>query len=117
MRTEHRLEILEDELERFVRVASEELGAEKIILFGSLAREKGAEGSIGEWSDLDLVVITETEQPFYARIKDLLLKVRPRTGVDVFIYTPAEWERLKAGTSFAREEMVDKGKVVYERTE
>lgn len=111
-----RRELLQAELQRFVEVASEEFGADKVILFGSLARalEDGGE-DVGEWSDLDLVVVAETEQPFHARIKDLLDRVHPRVGADVFVYTPAEWERMRSGRSFIKKEVVEKGRVVYER--
>lgn len=71
--------MLEAELERFVEVASGEFGAERVILFGSLARAlEGNEKALGDWSDLDLVIVAETGEPFYERIKRLLRRVRPR---------------------------------------
>lgn len=111
-----RLELLEAELRRFVKVASEELGAERIIVFGSLARamEEGAQ-ALDEWSDLDLVVVAETELPFYERSRSLLLRVRPGVSVDVFVYTPSEWKELKTERLFVQSEMMEKGKVVYEK--
>jgi uncharacterized protein len=111
-----RMELLEAELRRFVEVASEEFGAERIIVFGSLARamDEGAQ-TLDEWSDLDLVVVAETELPFYERSRKLLLRVRPRISVDVFVYTPTEWKELKAVRLFVQSEMVGKRKVVYER--
>jgi uncharacterized protein len=110
------MELLEAELRRFVEVASEEFGAERIIVFGSLARamDEGAQ-TLDEWSDLDLVVVAETELPFYERSRKLLLRVRPRISVDVFVYTPTEWKELKAVRLFVQSEMVGKRKVVYER--
>lgn len=112
-----RLELLQSELRRFVEVASGEFGAERVIVFGSVARamEEGAE-AVGEWSDLDLVVVAETEKPFQERIRNLLLCVRPRVSVDVFVYTSSEWEELKAGRLFVQSEMMGKGKVVYEKS-
>ncbi len=111
-----RLELLEAELRRFVEVATEEFGAERVIVFGSLARaiDEGAQ-ALNEWSDLDLVVVAETERPFYERGRSLLLRVRPKISADVFVYTPAEWKELKAGRLFVQSEMMEKGKVVYER--
>ncbi len=107
---------MEAEIQRFVEVASEEFGAERIIVFGSVARtiEEDAE-TLGEWSDLDLVVVAETEKPFYERSRNLLLRVRPGVSVDVFVYTPSEWEELKAERLFVQSEMMEKGKVVYEK--
>lgn len=111
-----RLKLLEAELERFVKIASGEFGAERIIVFGSVARamEEGAQ-ALNEWSDLDIVVVAETELPFYGRSLKLLLRVRPRVSVDVFVYTPTEWQELGAARLFVQSEMMGKGKVVYER--
>lgn len=109
-----RLELLQSELRRFVEVASGEFGAERVIVFGSVARamEEGAE-AVGEWSDLDLVVVAETEKPFYERIKHLRKLVRPEVGADVLVYTPSEWEQMKSKRSFVKNEMLKKGKVVF----
>ncbi len=51
---EHRVELLEAELERLVEFAAGEFAAERIILFGSMA---GPRSAVGEWTDLDLVVV------------------------------------------------------------
>ena len=110
-KTESRSRLLDAELKRFIEVASEELDAEKVILFGSFARAEG----MHEWTDLDLIVVAETNLPFHQRIKQLLERVRPKVGVDVFVYTPAEWERMKSERPFIKEEILRKGRVVYER--
>lgn len=113
-----RLELLQAELRRFVEVASEEFGAERIIVFGSVARamDEGTQ-ALNEWSDLDIVVVAETELSFYKRSQKLLLRVRPRVSVDVFVYTPTEWQELGAARLFVQSEMMGKGKVVYEKAE
>jgi hypothetical protein len=49
-----------------------------------------ATGHVGEWSDLGLVVIANTDLPFYERIKQVLQSVRLQAGMDIFVYTPAE---------------------------
>lgn len=111
-----RLDLLKTELERFVEVASGELGAEQVIIFGSLARAlEVGEDALDEWSDLDLVVVARTERPFYERIRDLLDRVKPRVGVDVFVYTPTEWEHMRSERSFIKREVLGKGRIVYER--
>lgn len=117
IRIENRRALLEAELERFVEIASVEFEAELIILFGSLARAlESGEEVLGEWSDLDLVVVTETERPFYERIKQLIKCVQPRIGVDVPVYTPSEWKRMKSERLFVKNEVLKKGRIVYERT-
>jgi uncharacterized protein len=110
-KTESRSKLLDAELKKFIEVASEELDAEQVILFGSFARAEG----MHEWTDLDLVVVAETKLPFHQRIQQLLERVRPKVGADVFVYTPAEWERMKSERPFIKEEVLRKGRVVYER--
>lgn len=112
-----RRDLLEAELERLVGIASEEFGAELVIVFGSLARAMMGDGEeVGDWSDLDVVIVAETGLPFYERTGRLLRRVRPRAGMDLLVYTPEEWERMKAERAFVREEILEKGRVVYERT-
>jgi len=70
---------------------------------------------LGDWSDLDLVVVAETDRPFYERVKRLIRRVEPRVGADVLVYTPSEWERMSSERPFVREELLGRGRVVYER--
>jgi len=105
-----RAQLLQQELARFIEIVTQQLHPESIILFGSLAT-----GQVEEWSDLDLVVIANTNLPFYERIKRVLQSVRPRAGMDVLIYTPAEWVAMANARPFIRDEILDKGQVVYER--
>jgi predicted nucleotidyltransferase len=84
---------------------------EKVILFGSMAAAE-----VGEWSDLDLVIIKRTSQPFLQRLKEVALLCHAPVGVDFLVYTPDEFERMIAEQNpFILEEIVRKGKVVYER--
>ena len=64
-------------------------GAKRALVFGSVAR-----GEADEWSDLDLVVIAETERTFFERFRefDELYEVWPR--LDLLVYTPAEFGRM-----------------------
>jgi len=107
---EQRAQQLASELDRFVWVVVEHMDPERIILFGSFAN-----GQIDEWSDLDLVVVTETDLPFYERLKQVILLVQLQVGMDVVVYTPEEWGKLKRERLFIREEIVKKGKIIYER--
>jgi predicted nucleotidyltransferase len=100
---------LEAELARILPLLVSEYGAEKVIVFGSLAT-----GEVGEWSDIDLVVIKETDKRFMDRIDDVTRIIRPRLATDVVVYTPAGFERMCEGRRFFREEIVAKGRVVYD---
>ena len=84
---------------------------DRIILFGSHAT-----GTADEDSDLDLLVVKETEdRPVDRRIKVERLLADRSTPLDIHIYTPDEMRTLfKIGDPFI-EEVLEKGKVVYMR--
>ena len=105
---EAREQLLRQELARFIAIVTQQMQPERIILFGSFVA-----GKVNEWSDLDLVVIAETDLPFYERIKQVLHSVRPQAGMDVLVYTPIEWAEMTSQRRFVQEEIVNKGRVVY----
>src|SRR5439155_21689870 len=80
---------LEQKFHRMTEILIREYEPEKLILFGS-----AAQGEVHEWSDLDLVVIKRPEKPLLERIEEVLRLVRPKVGLDVLVYTPAEMEDL-----------------------
>lgn len=85
---------------------------EKIILFGSYAR-----GEIDEYSDIDLVVIKNTDKKFLERIIEVtkLIGKNDSGHVDVFVYTPEEFQRMiDSGNPFI-ENVLKEGKIVYEK--
>jgi predicted nucleotidyltransferase len=100
---------LAEELNRYVPLLVAHYAPEKIILFGSLST-----GEARLWSDIDLVVVTDTDKRFLDRIKEALLLLRPEVGLDVLIYTPQEFEQLCQERPFFQQEIL-KGKVLYER--
>lgn len=102
--------LLQEELERFIQYAVAAWKPVRIIVFGSLAT-----GRVHEWSDLDLAMVAGTELPFLERGGKILEQFRPRAGLDILVYTPAEWEDLLGKRAFIREEILEKGRVVYER--
>lgn len=107
---ESRRSLLESELARFLKILPDLNGLERVIVFGSLAG-----GQTHAWSDIDLVLIQNTELPFYARLRAARRLLRPSVAADLLIYTPAEFEQLARERNFVREEILAKGKVVYER--
>jgi len=84
---------------------------EKIILFGSFAH-----GQPNPDSDVDLLVIVESEQDAHSRSVQISEILYPRPfPVDIVVRTPAEVaERIALGDCFFREIMT-KGRVLYER--
>jgi predicted nucleotidyltransferase len=99
---------LDSELRRVAKVLIKRYKPEKIIVYGSLAS-----GKAGEDSDLDLVVVKKTGKRFYDRIGEVLRLVEPREAMDVLVYTPEEYMRMKKDNWFIGEEVEKKGKVVY----
>ena len=83
---------------------------EKVILFGSWAR-----GEQDEYSDLDFVVIKKTGERFMARLLEVARLLDSDLGkVDVFVYTPEEFENMKeAGNPFV-EKVLSEGELIYE---
>lgn len=102
---------LEAELKRISSEIVSRYKPEKIILFGSLAS-----GDVKETSDMDLVVIKETNKRFWDRQKELASLVRPKLACDIFVYTPKEWKESLSGKSkFAADEIKGRGRVIYEK--
>jgi len=98
---------LSRELERIVsRII--ELGVKKIILFGSVAT-----GNISFDSDIDLIIIKETNKRFLKRLEEVYAHIEPRTAIDILVYTPKEFEQLLSESGFVQE-AVKKGTVIYE---
>ena len=89
-----------------------ELEPEKVVLFGSYAY-----GSPNPHSDVDLLVIMESDQPHKERswVVSRLLLPRP-FPVDILVKTPEEVkESLESGDFFLKE-ILTHGVVLYERS-
>lgn len=84
---------------------------EKIILFGSAAR-----GDADPLSDLDVVIIKKTSQRFVQRGAEAVGYLRTELfPVDLLVYTPAEFERMKENENPFLERILAEGKVLYEK--
>ncbi len=101
---------LEKELKRILHILKKNYKPEKIILFGSLAN-----GNINEWSDIDLVLIKRSKKRFLDRIGEVIELCSPKLGTDFIVYTPKEFQYLLRVEPFIREEVLKKGKVIYEK--
>ena len=84
---------------------------DKIVLFGSYAYGQPKPGS-----DVDLLVVMDTPDGDWPPTLAILRSLSPfRFGVDVIVRSQAEIERrIKLGDWFM-EDVVTKGKVLYER--
>ena len=82
----------------------------KAVVFGSLAR-----GDISRRSDVDLIVIRDTEERFLDRYGDLgreIVQAVPERDVDLLIYTPQELVQM-ADRSFIATALRE-GRIIYE---
>jgi len=74
-----------------------------------------AGGPLHAWSDIDLVIMQRTKLPFMQRIHAARRLLRPRVATDIFVYTPQEFANLCKERLFFQEEILRRGKVLYER--
>ncbi|NLI32055.1 MAG: nucleotidyltransferase domain-containing protein [Deltaproteobacteria bacterium] len=80
----------------------------RVILFGSFARNES-----DDLSDIDLVIIKETEEDFFSRIRKVLQILDLMTGIDVLVYTPGEFQAMKDRGNALIETVLEEGIVVY----
>jgi len=88
----------------------EKYGILKAILFGSFAT-----GRQSRRSDVDLILIQETDKQYFDRfegiLSDLYQAIQGR-DIEVFIYTPDELDRITHRKFIRR--ALEEGKVIYE---
>lgn len=97
------------EIQRITAQIIEKYHPDKVILFGSAARNE-----LREDSDLDLLII-KRETPLYGadRIRQLSRMIDRDISVDFLIYRPEEFDkRLQMGDPFIKL-IVKEGKVLY----
>jgi uncharacterized protein len=99
-----------NEINDKVRVIVENFQPEKVILFGSYAN-----GTPGPTSDIDLLVIIDTEQSTWDLAVEISLALKHSMPIDIIVRTPREIaRRLECGDFFIKNVM-ETGKVLYER--
>jgi predicted nucleotidyltransferase len=104
---DERLKRLQEELERIIPILIHS-GVKKIILFGSLAK-----GNIHKGSDIDLIIVKETDKRFVDRLEELYSLISPKVAMDIFVYTPEEFEKMAKEGGFISTALRE-GKVLYE---
>ena len=84
---------------------------ERVVLFGSFAA-----GRATPHSDVDLLIVKRTMRSTVERYRVVSDLFVPRPfPMDILVYTPGEWHKaIKAGDQFARE-IIETGRVMYER--
>jgi predicted nucleotidyltransferase len=98
------------QIKKIVQQIKEKYTPEKIILFGSFAWGKPTKDS-----DVDLLIIKKTKKDHYQRIPQVRSYLHNiDQAFDILVMTPKEIDkRLKLGDFFI-EDIIKKGKVLYE---
>lgn len=102
---------LKEDIQIIVETIKKKYHPEKVILFGSAARDEFEEGS-----DLDFFIIKETKLPRHRRPLEIYRFLDDRDlPIDFIIYTPQEFkERFSLGDFFIKR-ILKEGKVLYEK--
>ena len=88
----------------------QEFGPRKVVLFGSHAY-----GTPGIYSDVDLLVIMDSDEPMAKRMSKVAAAAHvPFLPMDVLVYTPDEIEDRLVKKDFFVDEILAKGEVLYE---
>jgi len=84
---------------------------ETIVLFGSAAA-----GTARPDSDIDLLIIKNTRQPYFDRILELRRSINTARRIDAIVLTPQEYDRaIEENRYFLVKEILPNGQKIYER--
>ena len=100
-----------DTIARVAHRIADRFHPEKIVVFGSYANGKARPGS-----DLDLLVVMETNEPQYKRSVPIRLLFEPSPcPMDILVYTPDEAAQCRLIPNHIVAEALNHGNTVYER--
>jgi uncharacterized protein len=106
---DQRTKIPDRVIQELTRRIAEQFHPEKIILFGSYAY-----GEPKPESDVDILVIMNTQRREIQQALDIRQALNPLFGLDIIVYTPEKLkQRISWGDSFLKE-IVERGIVLYE---
>lgn len=98
------------EIQRQAQIIAKEFNPLKIILFGSYAW-----GNPTPESDVDLLIIVESENPTWQLASEISIALDHAFPMDLIIKTKQEVERRLTIGDYFIEDIMNKGKVLYER--
>ena len=97
----------EVELER-IRRGLARYGPQRVWLYGSFAR-----GDYHAASDVDLLIVKETDLPFVERAADVWRVCESRLPIETLVYTPAEYERMVRRGNLLIARALEEGILIY----
>ena len=103
--------ITQEQIDEILKIIIENYKPEKIILFGSYAY-----GNPNEYSDLDLLIIKDTDLPRYKRAREIRKHLWGIIDIpkDIIVYTQDEIDDWKEVEEAFITSVVKEGKVLYE---
>jgi predicted nucleotidyltransferase len=87
----------------------QEFSPEQIILFGSYAY-----GTPTEDSDVDLLIIMQSDGDVVRKSVEILERVRPQFAVDLLVRTPQQVAARMSLDDYFMRDIVEHGRVLYE---
>jgi predicted nucleotidyltransferase len=103
--------IEQDKITEIINKIARYYDPDKIILFGSFAT-----GNANENSDLDLLVIKDTDLPRPQRTVEVRKLLHgAMVPIDIIVYTPREINKSKKKKFSFVHEVLNNGKTIYER--
>jgi len=101
--------ITQSQINEVVDIIVKNVNPEKVILFGSYAY-----GEPQEDSDLDILVIKDTDDGRYRRTREIRRYLRgTKIPIDVVVYTRAEVEEWRETKSAFITQVIQNGRVLY----
>ena len=98
-----------NQIENAARKIGEQAHAQTVILFGSHAREQASENS-----DVDFLVIADSDLPRYKRSRKLHLMFKPYPfPMDILVYTPEEVKKESESEISFISRVLREGKRLY----
>ena len=103
--------ISEDKIEEVIKRIVENINPQRIILFGSYTKD-----NFNEHSDLDLLIIKNTDLPSHKRGRVIFKHLRGlKIPVDIVVYTPEEIKEWQNEKHSFLSKILKEGKVIYDR--
>jgi uncharacterized protein len=101
----------QEQISEIIKIIVSGYKPEKIYLFGSYSS-----GNPNKDSDIDLLIIKNTTEPFIKRIRQVrhLFKIQP-APMDLLIYTPDEFNYNKSLVNNIINIVLKEGKLIYEQ--
>ena len=100
-----------DEIKSVAGRLAKSINAETVILFGSYAR-----GEARENSDVDLLIVADSDQPRFKRSRTLYQLIKPYPfAMDLLVYTPEEINAGRRSPLSFVSTVLQEGKVLYAR--